>query len=241
LWLAVCPLLVLAKMGTTFQPYGVLSLLGVFLVLLFPFKPARPELVTSGRFAAVLSLACALSVAAFFAELRTTHVPGIDNKRGVTTAFEVMRRHATDAGRKRVRLGLVHWGALHDASLVDSLIFDMGARVATPSYEPSKRAQATSFIVEPITLDPWAWEPAVTVKDIVSPEEWTKRLIEDADYVLVLGGSRNQDRRKGRWPRWLEASERIQASGVFEPLGSPFWIPRDGRVELWVRKKRGRR
>ncbi|HKY38357.1 MAG TPA: hypothetical protein VJN18_20580 [Polyangiaceae bacterium] len=241
LWLIVCPMLVLARLGTTFKPYGAVLLLGVFLVLLFPFKPSRPELVTRGRYGAALWIACALSMWAFFFEQRVTHDGHANNKRGIKTALEAMRQHAIDAGRRRVKLGLIHWGVLHDASLIDTLVFDLGVRVATSNFQPSHRARKSSFIVDPLAVDVWAWEPKISGAASVTPESWAKRLVEEADYVLVLAGSRTQERRKGRWPPWTETSDRVRASGAFERLGAQFGIPNDGPMELLVRKKAARR
>jgi hypothetical protein len=238
LWMAVCPLMVLAKMGTTFQAYGAIALLGVFLLLLFPFRSARPQLVGTDRYAAALAIACALSFWAFFAELRIVHTPAGNNKRGTMAALENMRKHATDSGRKRVTLGLIHWGALHDAALVDALVFDLGVRVATPNYQPSRAAQKAAFVVDPLALDPWAWDRTVSGEATMTPDAWSKRLIEEADYVLVLAGGRGQASKKGHWPEWRQTSERVRASGVFERLGTIFHIPNDGPMELLVRKKR---
>ena len=236
LWAALAPLLVLAKMGTTFQPYGAVCLFGVFVVLMFPFARPDPTLLYRGRFAAILSLTCAFSCWSFFSHLRSNHdVPG-DNKRTTITALNAVRDNALDAGRKRVTLGLVHWGTLHDASLVDALVLDLKLRVATPDFQPKARP-TTPLIIDPLVADPWAWDANVVGPAALTPSAWANRIIEEADYALVLVGDGKQDRRKGHWGAWVEASERVQKSGVFERLGSPFQIKSDGHVELLVRKQ----
>jgi hypothetical protein len=237
LWVALVPLVVLAKMGTTFEPYGAVTLFGVFLVLLFPFARPDPALLYRGRFAAALSVACALNCWSFFKELHGEHDCTNDNKRSTVTALESLRRDALKAGRKRVTVGLVHWGALHDASLVDLLVMDAGLRVATPHFEP-KGGSTSKLIIDPLVTDPWAWDPKVAGAAVITPKAWAERIIKEADYVFVLAVSRRQDSRAGRWPPWVEASELISRSGVFQHLGPPFHIRSDGPIELLVRRQR---
>ena len=69
----------------------------------------------------------------------------------------------------------------------------------------------------------------------VTPRAWANRVIDQADYVIVLAGNRNQDKRKGRWPNWTEASDLLRESPVFRRLGSPFHVRSDGPLELLVR------
>lgn len=240
LWLSLAPLLVLAKMGTTFQPYGAIALFGLFLLLLFPFTTPDAPLPHRGRFAAALSVACALNCWTFFSELRSVHDAGGNNKRTTVAALQSMRDDAARLGSKRVSLGLVHWGTLHDAALVNSLLFDLGVRVATPAFQPRRRPKG-SLIVDPLVLDPWAWDPEVRGAATVTPEAWANRMIEEADYVIVLAGGRTQDRRHGRWPAWIDASEILRGSPVFKRLGPPFWVPNDGALELLVRREPRRR
>lgn len=235
LWATLVPLLVLAKMGTTFQPYGAVCLFGVFVVLLFPFARPDPGLLYSGRFAAVLSMGCAFSCWAFFGHLRSTHDAPNDNKQTTVTALETMRDDALAEGRKRVTLGLVHWGRLHDAALVDALLFDLGVRVAMPDFQPRKRP-TTPLIVDTLGTDPWAWDPKVAGAAAITPAAWADLIIRDADYVLVLAGDRKQERREGLWPNWVEASDLIVKSGVFRRLGSTFRVNTDGTLQLLVRK-----
>jgi hypothetical protein len=237
LWVALVPLLILAKMGTTFRPYGAVALLGVFLVLLFPFAKPDPALIYRGRFAAALSMGCAFSCWAYFSTLTMAHELGNENKSKVVNALETMRLHAAAHGRKRVKLGLVHWGKLHDASLVNALVSDLQLRVATPNFEPKRRA-ANPLIIDPLVTDPWAWDPKVAHEAVITPEAWANRIIQEADYVFVLAGDRRQDRREGRWPPWVEASDRIRESGVFERLTPPFHVKVDGPIELLVRRQR---
>jgi hypothetical protein len=237
---ALAPLVVLAKMGTTFQPYGAASLFGVFMVLLFPFARPDPSLLYRGRFAAALSLACAFSCWSSFGDLHEAHSAPKDNKRGTVAALESLRDDALRAGRKRVTVGLVHWGTLHDASLVDSLVMDLKVRVATPDFRPRKRT-ASPLIVTTLATDPWAWDPNVAGAAVITPAAWTERIVQEADYVFVLAGDREQDRRKGRWPPWMEACDLIRESGVFRRLGAPFYAGSDGKVELLVRKEARRR
>jgi hypothetical protein len=236
LWAALVPLLVLSKMGTTFQPYGAVSLFGVFLVLLFPFARPDPALLYRSRFAAALSFACAFNCWSFFSELHSAHDVQNENKKSTITALQALRQDALQSGRKRVTVGLVHWGALHDASLINALVFDLGLRVATPNFEP-KRRSANPLVVEPLVTDPWAWDPKVAGAAVVTPRSWADRIINEADYVFVLAKDRRQDMRAGRWPPWVEASELISKSGVFQPLGPPFHVRSDGPVELLVRKR----
>lgn len=236
LWAALAPLVVLAKMGTTFQPYGAAALFGVFLVLIFPFARPDPALLYRGSFAAVLSMACAFSCWAFFGQLRSAHEAYSDNKRTTIAALEALRDDALANGRKRATVGLVHWGTLHDASLVDALVLDLKLRVATPNYQPSDRSRA-SLVIEPLVNDPWAWDPKVAGPEHITPRAWADRMIEEADYVFVLTGDRKQDRREGRWPPWVEASDLISRSGVFERLVAPFHVKIDGSVALLVRKR----
>ena len=240
LWVTLAPLLVLAKMGTTFQPYGAVALFGVFVLLLFPFTTPDAPLPYRGRFAAALSVACALNCWSFFSELRSVHDAAGNNKRTTVAALEELRTDALSAGQKRVTLGLVHWGTLHDAALVNSLIFDLGIRVATPAFQPKRRPK-NPLIVDPLVLDPWAWDPTVSGANTMTPEVWADRLVEEADYVIVLAGGRSQDRRHGRWPAWIDASEILRASPVFKRLGSPFWVANDGPLELLVRREPRRR
>ncbi len=240
LWATLAPLCVLAKMGTTFQPYGAVALFGLFVLLLFPFAKPDAPLPYRGRFAAVLSVACALNCWTFFSELHSAHDSTMNNKRSTVAALQDLRTDALSAGRKRVTLGLVHWGTLHDAALVNALIFDLGVRVATPDFQPKRRPK-NPLIVDALALDPWAWDPTVSGAATMTPEVWANRLVEDADYVIVLAGGRNQDRRHGRWPAWIDASEILRASPVFKRLGSPFWVTNDGPLELLVRREPRRR
>ena len=73
---------------------------------------------------------------------------------------------------------------------------------------------------------------------VITPAAWTERIVQEADYVFVLAGDREQDRRKGRWPPWMEACDLIRESGVFQRLGASFYAGSDGRLELLVRKQR---
>jgi hypothetical protein len=235
LWAGVCPLLVLSKMGTTFQPYGAVALLGAYVVLLFPFSGLSEPLVQRGGFAALLAFACALSIWSFFSEMRSTHDVSSNNKRGTVAALRLMRDHAMQNGRKRVTLGLVHWATLHDASLVDALLFDVGVRVGAPSYRP-KRRRGAPLIVDPMVLDPWAWDPDVRGTAAITPDAWVNQLKAEADYVLVLAGGRYQDRRQGRWIPWIDASEQLRHTPEFQRLGSVFMVNPEGPVELLVRR-----
>ncbi|HEX2871476.1 MAG TPA: hypothetical protein VHP33_09475 [Polyangiaceae bacterium] len=236
LWVALVPLLILAKMGTTFRPYGAVAMLGVFLVLLFPFASPDPAPIYRGRFAAALTMGCSFSCWAFFGSLSTTHEAGNDNKSKVISALETMRLHAAAHKRKRVTVGLVHWGKLHDAALVNALVSDLKLRVATPDFQPKRRA-SNPLIVDPLVTDPWAWDPKVAHAAVITPAVWANRIIHEADYVFVLAGDRRQDRREGRWPPWVEASDLIRESGVFERLTPPFHVKVDGPVELLVRRQ----
>ena len=236
LWAALAPLVVLAKMGTTFQPYGAAALFGVFVVLVFPFDRPDPPLLYRGRYAAVLTMGTAFSCWAFFGHLQMAHDSNNDNKKTTITALETMREDALAAGRKRVTLGLVHWGRLHDASLINALVLDLGLRVATPDFEP-KRRPSNPLIIDPLVTDPWAWDPRVAKEAAITPQAWADRIIERADYVLVLAGDRRQERREGYWPAWVEASDIISRSGIFRRLGSSFRITNDGTIELLVRKQ----
>ncbi len=236
LWATLAPLLVLARMGTTFQPYGAVALFGLFALLFFPFTRPDAPLPYRGRFAAALSVACALNCWTFFSELRSVHDSTSNNKRTTVAALEELRADAASAGRRRVTLGLVHWGTLHDAALVNSLIFDLGVRVATPAFQPKRRSR-NPLIIDPLALDPWAWDPQVSGAATVTAESWANRLVEEADYVIVLAGGRSQDRRHGRWPAWIDASEILRGSPVFKRLGSPFWVANDGPLELLVRRE----
>jgi len=236
LWAALVPLVVLSKMGTTFQPYGAVCLFGVFVVLLFPFNQPDPALIYRGRFAAALSMGCAFSCWAFFGHLRSAHDSNNDNKRTTIAALEAMREDALEAGRKRVSVGLVHWGKLHDAALVNALVLDLGLRVATPDFPP-RRGPTTPLIVDPLVTDPWAWDPKVAKEAVITPAAWADLMIREADYVFVLAGDRRQERREGYWPDWVEASDLISKSGVFRRLGSSFRVSGDGTIELLVRKE----
>jgi hypothetical protein len=235
LWAAIVPLAVLSHMGTTFQPYGAACLFGVFVALLFPFGKSVATL-QRGRYAAVLTVACSFSCWAFLGRLHADHTPTKDNKRSTVAALETMRQDAAGAGRKKVTLALVHWGALHDAALIDALVMDMGMRVAAPNYQPKRRA-TNPLIVTPLVADPWAWDAKVVGDKAITPAAWAERVIQEADYVLVLAGDRKQDRREGRWPPWVEASDLISSSRVFRRLGSPFHVIKDGPVELLVRRQ----
>lgn len=240
LWATLAPLLVLAKMGTTFKPYGAVALFGVFVVLLFPFARPDPALLYRGRFAAALSMGCAFSCWAFFGQLRTLHDAPNDNKSSTIAALESLREHALAVRQKRVTVGLVHWGTLHDAALVNALVMDLHWRVATPEFTPKRRGK-NQLIVDPLVVDPWAWNPKVSGAAVVTPAGWADRVIREADYVFVLAGDRRQDRREGRWPPWVEASALISESGHFERLGRAFHVKSDGPVELLVRTQPGAR
>lgn len=236
-WAALAPLLVLAKMGTTFEPYGAVALCGVFVVLLFPFDRPASALFHRGWFAALLSLACAANAWTFFRDLRAEHEPGKDGKSATVAALEAMRDDATSAGQRRVKLGLVHWGAVHDAAVIDALLFDVGVRVATPGYAPKRRTK-NPLIVDPIMTDPWAWDRAVKGDAALTPETWVNRMEAEADYVLVLWGGPSRHRRHGRWAAWVEASNALLQSPTFRPLGSPFNVSGDGPLQMLVRKSR---
>jgi len=234
-WAAVAPLLVLAKMGTTFEPYGAVALFGVFVVSLFPFDRPASAIFHRGWFAAMLWLACAANTWTFFRDLQNEHEPGKDAKEATVAALKAMRDDATSAGKQRVALGLVHWGVVHDAAVIDSLLFDVGVRVATPGYK-AKRRPSSPLIVEPIMTDPWAWDRAVKGDAAITAKDWAATMEAKADYVLVLWGGASRHRRHGRWAPWVDASDKLLKSPVFRPLGSPFNVPGDGPLQLLVRQ-----
>jgi hypothetical protein len=235
LWLAVSPVLILIYLGVQFGPYGTLALFGVFMTLLFPFGRPTRALLRRDLFAGILALATAADVAFAYSSIVEAHGGVPYDKRPVDTAIESIRKHAERAHRARVTVGLVQWGVLHDASLIDALMFDAGIRVATPSYPVVARA-GLPLVVDPMMLDCWPWDRRVYGDRVMTPELWTSKLAHDADYVIVLASDSRQRRRGGRWPPWVKASHLLLDSDDFTAIAGPLVVPEDGPILVLARR-----
>ena len=220
LWLVVAPLAILTVLGTDFGPYGTLALLGVFLTLLLPFEPPSLALFRHWGFAAAFAAALAAATAvrandtvSSFADMHSSK-RGRNDRRSVDAALEAIRAHAAEAGRSRATVGLIHWGKLHDASVIDAMIFDAGFRVATPTY-PAQAQPGAPLIVEPLMLDLWVWDRRLHGDERMTPERCAGTMTERADYVIVLAADGNQRKRGGLWPAWVQTSRLLLDSPAF--------------------------
>jgi hypothetical protein len=235
LWLAVSPLLILSYLGVRFGPYGTLALFGIYMTLLFPFGwPGRP-ILRRGLFAAVLAGATAINTLGACSSLVEAHAGVPYDRRPVDKAIEAIRKDAERAHRPRVTVGLVHWGILHDASLIDALMFDAGLRVATPTY-PVEPRSGSPLVVDPMALDCWVWDRRVRGDQAMTPELWASKITERADYVIVLAADALQRRRGGRWPPWVKASRLLLDSPAFMTIAGPLDVGEDGPIQVLARR-----
>ncbi|HEX7477930.1 MAG TPA: hypothetical protein VF331_08990 [Polyangiales bacterium] len=234
-WLAICPLLILTWLGTSFGPYGALAIFGLYLTLLFPLRAGAAAILQRRDFALALAAATALGAFRFFSSLAAAHEVVALDKQPLTAAIESIRQDAARSHRPRVTVGLVQWGKLHDASLVDSLIFDAGIRIATPTYPPKPRA-GSALVVDPMVLDNWVWDRRIHGDQAMTPDLWVSQLTQAADYVIVLAADAAQRRRGGRWPPWVKASRLLLRSSAFRTIAGPFDIPSDGNVLVLARR-----
>ena len=234
LWVAICPLVILSWLGTTFEPYATLVLFGVFLTLLFPFRLGPPALLQEPVFIALLALATAIGAGGFFWSLAREHEAVAYDKRSLDGAIDAISQDAARTHRQRITLGLVHWGILHDASLIDALIFDAGIRIATPDYPP--KARASTLVVDPLMRDLWVWDARLRGSASMTPELWSSELARRADYAIVLAADAEQQVRGGRWVPWVKASRLLLESPAFRVLAGPFTIPEDGNVVVLARR-----
>jgi hypothetical protein len=235
LWLAVSPFMILSYLGVSFGPYGALALFGFYMTLLFPFSGAKPGILQRGVFVAALAAATAVNAFGAFSSIVEAHGAVPYDKRPLTSAIESIRKHAARTGRKRVTVGLVHWGILHDASLIDALIFDAGIRVATPSYPLTPRA-GSPLVVDPMALDCWVWDRRVHGDRAMTPELWASKITQAADYVIVLAADSRQSGQAGLWPLWVDASRLLLQSPAFTAIAGPFDIAEDGTVLVLARR-----
>ncbi len=235
LWVAVCPPIVLTWLGTTFEPYGALAIFGLYLTLLFPFRSSEPASLRHPNFAVALSAATALAAFTFFSSLIEAHSVVAVDKRPLAAAIESIRQDAVHTHRQRVTVGLVQWGILHDASLVDALIFDAGIRIATPGY-PAEPHGSWELVVNPMVLDNWVWDRRVRGDKVMTPELWASQLTQAADYVIVLAADSTQRHRGGRWLPWVQTSRLLLESSAFAPISRPLKIPSDGKVLVLARR-----
>jgi hypothetical protein len=217
LWLVVAPPAILTVLGTGFGPYGALALFGVFMTLLFPFEPPSLALLRHWAFAAALAAGAAIqaySTVSSIAEAHGGFGKSKRDRRSVDAALEAIRAHAAEAGRKRVTVGLVHWGVVHDASLIDAMIFNAGFRVATPTY-PAEPRPGAPLIVDPLMVDLWVWDARLHGDQVMTPARWAQTITDGADYVIVLGADRSQRMRHDRWLPWVKTSRLLLDSPAF--------------------------
>jgi hypothetical protein len=217
LWLVVAPLAILTFLGTGFGPYGTLALFGVFMTLLFPFEPPSLALLRHWAFAVALAAGTAIHVYGTLSSIVQAHEgfgKSRHDRRSVDAALQAIRAHAAEAGRNRVTVGLVHWGVVHDASLIDDMVFNAGFRVATPTY-PIEPRPDTPLIVDPLMVDLWVWDHRLYGDQAMTPERYARWMTEGADYVIVLAADANQRRRRDRWLPWVQTSRLLLDSPAF--------------------------
>lgn len=217
LWLVVAPLAVLTFLGTGFGPYGTIALFGVFMTLLFPFEPPFLALLRHWAFAAALAAGTAFLAYGTVSSIAEAHAGfgrSRKDRQSIDAALDKIRAHAAAAGRNPVTVGLVHWGVIHDASLIDAMVFDAGFRVATPTY-PAEPRPGGPLIVDPLMVDLWVWDRRLYGDRMMTPERWAATITDGADYVIVLAADGGQRKRGGRWPPWVQASRLLLDSPAF--------------------------
>jgi hypothetical protein len=237
LWLVVAPLAILSFLGTGFAPYGTLALFGVFLTLLFPCEPPSLAILRHWAFAGALGAGTALRAYSTVSSLIEEHASSGNKKdwRAVDAALDAIRGHAAETGRSRVTVGLVHWGAVHDASLIDAMVFDAGFRVATPTY-PAEPRPGAPLIVDPLMVDLWVWDRRLYGDQVMTPERYAQRMTDSADYVIVLAAGKDQRRRRGRWLPWVRTSRLLLASPAFARITGPLPTA-DGPIMVLARRR----
>ncbi len=236
LWLVVVPPAILSILGTDFGAYGTLALLGVFLTLLFPFEPPSLAVLRHWAFAGVLAAATAYRTYGTVSAFRDLHGRnGHRDRKGVNAALAAIGQHATEANQSRVTVGLIHWGAIHDASLIDAMIFNAGFRITTPTY-PVEPQPGSPLIVDPLMVDLWAWDSRMHGNQALTPERWAQTLSERADYVVVLAGDASQRKRRRRWIPWVQTSRMLLNSAVFERITGTIPSP-DGPIVVLARRR----
>lgn len=236
LWLIVVPPAILSILGTDFGPYGTLALLGVFLTLLFPFEPPPLAVLRHWAFAGALAAATAYRAYGTVSALDDTHGRnGRRDRKAVNAALAAIGQHAAETNQSRVTVGLVHWGAIHDASLIDAMIFNAGFRITTPTY-PVEPQPGSPLIVEPLMVDLWAWDRRMHGDQALTPERWTQTLSERADYVVVLAANASQRRLRRRWIPWVQTSRMLLDSPVFERITGALPSP-DGPIVVLARRR----
>jgi hypothetical protein len=236
IWLILAPLAILSFLGTQFGPYGTLALFGVYLTLLFPFEPPSLAILRHWAFAGALAAATAFRAFGMVSSIVEAHTSSRNkDRRAVDAALEAIGRHAAEAGQSRIKVGLVHWGVVHDASLIDAMIFNAGFRVATPTY-PAEPRPGTPLIVEPLMIDVWVWDRRMHGDEAMTPERWAQTMTESADYVIVLAADASQRRRRRRWIPWVQTSRLLLHSPVFERITEP--LPsNDGPLVVLARRR----
>jgi hypothetical protein len=213
-WLFVAPLAILTALGTHFAPYGTLAIFGVYMTLLFPFEPLSLAILRHWAFAGALAAATAFLAFGTVSSIADTHARVRKDRRSVDAALEAIRQHAAETNRSRVTVGLVHWGVIHDASLIDAMIFDAGFRVATPTY-PAEPGPGTPLIVDPLMVDLWVWDRRLHGDQVMTPERWARTVTESADYVIVLASKRAT---RPRWIPWVQTSRMLLDSLDFKRI-----------------------
>jgi hypothetical protein len=235
LWLVLVPLAIPLSLGTEFGPYGTLALFGVYMTLLFPFDPPSPAVLRHWAFAVALAAGTAIRAFGMVSSMAETHASVPYPRRSVDAALEAIGGHAAEAGRRRVTVGLVHWGAVHDASLIDAMVFNAGFRVATPTY-PAEPRPGTPLIVDPLMVDLWVWDRRLYGDQVMTPERWARTVTERADYVIVLAADASQRRRRRLWIPWVQTSRMLLDSPAFERLAGPLPTA-DGPIVVLSRRR----
>jgi hypothetical protein len=124
---------------------------------------------------------------------------------------------------------------IHDASLIDAMMFNAGFRVATPTY-PAEPQPGAPLIVDPLMVDLWVWDRRMHGDQAMTPERWAQKMTEGADYVIVLAADASQRRRRRRWVPWVQTSRLLLDSPVFERLTAALPTA-DGPIVVLARRR----
>ncbi|HEV8247104.1 MAG TPA: hypothetical protein VGP93_15105, partial [Polyangiaceae bacterium] len=205
LWMAICPLMVFSKMGTVFPGYGPIILIGLFLFLLVPFRDAPLRAWRQPVFEVALGVAVAISGFLFLRSMQLLHDATRVSKATSLDALNLIRDDARAHGKSRASIGLIHWGVLHDAALLDLLIYDEGFRVDTADYPVHAERGSQDFVVKMMAVDIWRWNPAMFPHQALTPKRWVRHVLNNADYVIALQHDRHsREVQRPAYRFWIE-------------------------------------